>query len=276
MMKLLAPPETLKKLLSFAALLYVAGFLAVRSRLDFLGVYAALPFADQLYLEFGGRFLLATLHAIVPIAFLLLFVVGVGHVLARPGALRTFGASLDKVPPTAWHVVRFILVVSLYKLFQVQFEPFVNPGCILPEFCADGQRLSLPEVPDYTYTWLLVTTGGTGILAVLYRRSWRAIPAAPPWMAASLVFLFACQVVMLPMAYGLIVHSYSYPRVSVNLGDSSEPTPPQYLIFETSDAIILTDGSNEIVQIERGQLETLHVHCWADVLRRETCAHEPE
>ena len=59
----LALPAALKHLLSFAALLYVAGFLAVRARLSFFGVHAGLPLADQLYLQYGGSFLLTTLFA---------------------------------------------------------------------------------------------------------------------------------------------------------------------------------------------------------------------
>jgi hypothetical protein len=269
-------PAILKELLSFGALLYIAGFLALRARLNFLGVHAGLPLSDQLYLEYGGSFLLTTLASAFPIAFLAFVLIGSVFVIAAIRKHRLALPWLEKIGPRAVLAIQFVLAVALFKLTERHFYQVLFPGCAFSSFCSegDGQLAAMIRRGGQAgaYLWQLATLGATGLVLLLFRRGSLGTAPAPAWLRLPVSGLLAFQILMLPVAYGLMVRSYSYPLALVETDNGSfQQDKPLYVLFETNENLVLFDGHTGMLNVERKQIKSYHILCSADVLRGEPC-----
>jgi hypothetical protein len=273
--KLLA---TLKEIAGLSAVLYVCGFLVVRTRLSTLGVTAGLPVADEQYLVEGAAFAVSTVEMLLfPWGFLLLFVAGI--VAVALGDARAKLSVVARAPKRAILAIHVAIAVVLTKLVESRFNKSASVLHLLAPDAGPTRRVDpvlLEQLrgggsgSEDVYLFLLAVVAATAASLWLFWGN-SSIPAAPRALRYYLVGLLSVELVLLPMNFAVLVWDPSFPVVSVTAKvPVAELSGPVHLLLQ-NDKEIVVHGGGRIVSIARDEITMIRTHCHANVLKTESC-----
>ncbi|HEV7506876.1 MAG TPA: hypothetical protein VGS07_18445 [Thermoanaerobaculia bacterium] len=210
-------------------LLYLFGYLVLRSHLAVLGVDTGLSVLDQRYLFAGAQFF-AYLLPMVPIALVLVLVTRrVWQAIRPPG--------LDR--PDHLLVIGLAVSVTLIQLVLRKCLPFTNL-LLQHELPSSAwvQALLLDTTgalrPLY-FTALLTLTGGVAWL--LFAANRRAI--RPSFLLnGALICVLLVQFLLLPVNFGMLVANQEVPRVTTIEGkEELNPDMQVWRVWEGADSV---------------------------------------
>jgi hypothetical protein len=226
--------------------LYLLGYLALRFQLSVYGVVTSVDAFDEKYLFAGCRFLVYLVSTVPSILILLLVLVAIVY-----GPLKLIPASQrDRVQASIalWSAGPIRMPVAGI-VFSVLFIQLVQRKC----FAFVDNLLLTKELPDIWIARVLLSGEGrlalyfSGLVAgtfitgaVLFYSLKRKEVETPlsrglVWLLA---FLFAVEVLFLPVNYGILISTQSLPRVAEISGDTSPTGGSVYwLLWDSKDAI---------------------------------------
>jgi hypothetical protein len=260
--------ELLGKWTSVAAvgtfLLYLFGYLALRFQLSTYGVVTNLDVFDQRYLLAGDRFLVY-LVSTAPHVLLFAFVAaGIVYLPFRllPSTLRTrLGAWMIALSRRA---VGVPLIGCLAALALVE--------TLMRKCLIFSHLLFAPELPRYAWLddLLLGDSGAKtlffgGLLAgvlltgLIWHRSIQVMDAERPlscMLTAILTFLWAVEILLLPVNYGVLIASPQLPRVENSSLQARPPGERLWLAWDAKEARVYfalgADGRRAMISMPGG------------------------
>lgn len=264
----------IKELSAYTAIVYVLGFLAVRSRLAVLGVWSGLSVADARYLQEGGVFALYTLERLLfPWGFILFCVAALVALILR--ALKLPPSWFSKKLPSWLSLLLFSLsVVALTKAIQGQFGDTSRFLGVLVPRASEGSlnrellsQLAATDVGRYDAEVLLAALA---FVAWRWSAGFGALPAAPAWLQTYCVLLLATVGLMLPIHYGIWVSSREYPLAKLTASENLKLTEPLFILLETDGRLIVQEpaGKNRpprLVNLKRDDVSAIEVQRYTNV-----------
>jgi hypothetical protein len=242
-------------------LLYLFGYLALRFQLSTYGVVTDLDVFDQRYLLAGDRFLVyvvsTTPHVLV-FAFLIAAIVYLPFRLL-PSSLR---ARLRARVTALTHMT--IGVPLLGTLAALGLVEIIMRKCLI-----FGHLLFAERLPQYDWLDdLLLADDGTkslffsalvaGVLltGAICRRSIQLIDDALPlsrMFTAILTFLWAVEILLLPVNYGVLIASPQLPRVGETTLQARPPGERLWLAWDAKEARVYfalgADGRRAMISV---------------------------
>ena len=225
-------------------LLYLFGYLALRFQLSTYGVVTNLDVFDQRYLLAGDRFLVYVVSTAPHVLVFAFFGFGIGYLPYRllPLSLRTrIGAWLTALTQRA------VGVPLLGTLAALGLIEIVMRKCLI-----FGHLLFADKLPRYDWLDNLLladdaakTLFFTGLVAgvlltgLIWRRSIQLIDAARPLtrvLTATLTFLWAVEILLLPVNYGVLIASPQLPRVDNSSLPARPPGERLWLVWDAKEA----------------------------------------
>jgi hypothetical protein len=264
-------------LASITAVFYATGYLITRAHLSMLGLHGVLDFDNHDIVQEGGKFFLVVGYSTVSnVAFPLFAMLGVAVIAAMvmrrllPSRAQRWGEYLRNRLPgfgaQGW--MRLLAVISLFIAFLWHSETFLlkfqNPLCIGNLLYAESGSAPCPaammrrgadelkkallgrdeRLLNNAFEELVFGFALAAALAYLTWRTtqpwrWRSWYAAPSLVAAAL------YLILLPMDYGVLQRSISYPRIALTLDEKfAFPMPgPLFLLNRTERDFVVWDGS---------------------------------
>jgi hypothetical protein len=241
-------------------LLYLFGYLALRFQLSTYGVVTNLDVFDQRYLLAGDRFLVYVVSTAPHVLMFALLSCGIAYLLFRllPFTLR---ARLRARVTVLTHMT--IGVPLLGTLAALGLIEIIMRKCMI-----FGDLLFTQSLPQYDWLDdLLLADDGTktlyfsGLVAgvlltgLICRRSIQLMDAARPlsrMLTAILTFLWAVEILLLPVNYGVLIASPQLPRVDNTLQDRP-PGERQWLVWDAKEAHVYfalgADGRRAMISV---------------------------
>jgi hypothetical protein len=264
-------------LASITAIFYATGYLITRAHLSMLGLHGVLDFDNHYIVQEGGKFFLVVGYSTVSnVALPLLAVLGPA-VVAAMVLRRLLGSRarrwreylrhrLPGFSAQGW--MRLLAFVLLFAAFLWHSETFLlkfqNPLCIGNLLYAESGSAPCPAAmmergADELKRALLgrdetllnnafqELVFGFALAAALAYLTWRiTLPWRwRSWYAAPSFFAAALYLVLLPMDYGVLQRSITYPRIALTPGDKSKfpMTGPLFLLNQTAREFVVWDAS---------------------------------
>lgn len=242
-------------------LLYLFGYLALRFQLSTYGVVTNLDVFDQRYLLAGDRFLVYVVSTAPHVLVFAFLGVGIVYLPYRllPAPLRTriaaWAAALTR---------RAICVPLLGTLAALALIETVMRKCLI-----FGHLLFAERLPRYGWLddLLLGDDGAktlffSGLVAgvlltgVLWYRSTQLIDPARPLsrlLTAILTFLWAVEILLLPVNYGVLIASPQLPRVENSALQARPPGERLWLVWDAKEARVYfaygADGRRSMISV---------------------------
>lgn len=264
-------------LASITAMFFATGYLITRAHLSMLGLHGVLDFDNHLIVQEGGKFFLVVGYSTVSnVALPLLAVLGPALIAAMV-VLRLLGSRAHR-----WRVLlrarlpgfgaggwmRLLAFVSLFLAFLWHAETFLlkfqHPLCIgnllyaesgsapcpaaMMEQGANQLKQALLErderLLNNAFEELVF---GFALAVVLAYLTWRTtLPwRGRAWLAAPSFIAAVLYLVLLPMDYGVLQRSITYPRITLML-DQQPAFPmsgPLFLLNQTARDFVVWDAS---------------------------------
>jgi hypothetical protein len=262
-----AVEKVAKTLGSLSAGVYFFGFLARRSQLNLLGVVTPLPLGDAIYLETGIQVLAAIGLACAQLFFLSLPAVGAIWLFRRSiisVAERWKGSSHLRVALIAGFL---ILIAGTRRVV----EPLLSGRALLlggeiggaPWLASDLATGAATAWVCFVGVVALVATTATA--AAVIERSFEGEPWKRP-VAIAGYGLVALQVLLLPIAYGVLVPHLGYPKVTIDGADASLNGRDLLLLLDTEKALVVyDDDAPRIVTLDRSSVHSISVRGYVNV-----------
>ena len=219
-----------------SALLYVAGYLALRFHLTVIGVGTDLTVLDERYLFTGARFLVylvAAIPALLLLAAPFLLLAAVGRRLLPVGAR----ARLDAWRPNPRRLTIAGIVLAVVMIQFVMRQCFALSNLLLAD--------TLPQEPAWLVSLLLAEwlvplyfsaiVAATLLSVALFVAVRHAAVAAA--LRGLLLFLAAVQLLLLPINYGVLVIDKSLPRVTALGTTPLQDGEEAWLVWETDEGM---------------------------------------
>lgn len=242
-------------------LLYLFGYLALRFQLSTYGVVTNLDVFDQRYLLAGDRFLVYVVSTAPHVLVFALLGYGIAYLPFRllPVSIRTsIGARV------AAFTQRAICVPLFGTLAALCLIEIVMRKCLI-----FGHLLFAEKLPRYDWLddLLLADDGAktlffTGLVAgvlltgLIWRRSMQLMDAARPlsrMLTAILTFLWAVEILLLPVNYGVLIASPQLPRVENSSLQARPPGERLWLVWDAKEARVYfaygADGRRAMVSV---------------------------
>jgi hypothetical protein len=226
--------------------LYLFGYLVLRFQLSVYGVETNIDAFDEKYLFAGCRFLVYLVSTVPSLLILILILIVIAY-----GPFRLIPASKRDSLRT-WFTQWFANPIRLPLLgivFTVLFIQLVQRKCFvfvdnlllekgLPDIWIARVLLSGEGRLALYFSGLVAATIITGVIlfyALKQKNVESGLSRALVWL---LGFLFAVEILFLPVNYGVLISTQSLPRVA----EISADTPPTvgsmyWLLWDSKDAI---------------------------------------
>jgi len=264
-------------LASITAMFFATGYLITRAHLSMLGLHGVLDFDNHYIVQEGGKFFLVVGYSTVSnVALPLLAVLGpaviaamvLRHLLgSRAQRWRALlSARLPGFGPGGW--MRLLAFVFLFLAFLWHAETFLlkfqHPLCIgnllyaesgsapcsaaMMEQGANALKQALLErderLLNNAFEELVL---GFALAVVLAYLTWRTTLPWPrrAWLVAPSFIAAVLYLVLLPMDYGVLQRSITYPRITLTLDEKLvfPMTGPLFLLNQTARDFIVWDAS---------------------------------
>jgi hypothetical protein len=242
-------------------LLYLFGYLALRFQLSTYGVVTNLDVFDQRYLLAGDRFLVYVVSTAPHVIVFALLAIGIAYLPFRllPLSLRTrIGAWLTALTHRA------VGVPLLGTLIALGLIEIIMRKCLI-----FGHLLFAEKLPRYG--WLddlllgddgaktLFFSGlvaGVLVTGLIWQRSIQLMDAARPlsrMLTAILTFLWAVEILLLPVNYGVLIASPQLPRIDNSSLQARPPGERLWLVWDAKEARVYfaygADGRRAMVSV---------------------------
>lgn len=224
-----------------SALLYLLGFLALRAKLNFLGVWTDLSLSSQQNLDAAASFLvMAALYALIAVPCLLLLLY-----LAFLPVQRLLGFRLS------WHLRRpfslrtGMVLFFLFLAFWFAFSQALGLQDALLGACPSGTVQWMVLTPLWGTLLYMVQVLSIAVLALVQMRLWSSVPAGPQAACRILRALFLpltlASLVLMMMNYGVLVSSRSYRKAELSVTSSSGAAASLsgYPLLQTDQELVL-------------------------------------
>lgn len=227
-------------------LLYVFGYLVLRFQLSVYGVATSVDAFDEKYLFAGCRFLVYLVSTIPSVLIIVLVLIAIGYLpyRAMPADFKSrVAAGIAK-----WTAdpMRMTLVGIVFAALFIQF---VLRMC----FALVNNILLAKSLPDLWITKVLLAGEGrlalyfsglvagsfvTGAILFFVQRREEAQTGLGRGLVWLLGFLFAVEILFLPVNYGVLISSQSLPRVAEVTADTPPPDGSMsWLLWNSKDAM---------------------------------------
>jgi hypothetical protein len=256
-------PEVLKQLGSFTAVFYAFGFLAVRARLNALGVWSHVPIVDVSYLTEGALFFLTTAFAFIlpyglTIVFLSVLFWGVYRLLSlrKPELIERskeyLGRALVPLQVSAL-LVTFCLIVT-----------YATPALgIVDLLIENGQRTvpkimwaSLTDVHSLTnvYGAIVSIAVASFLLFVWVKRSNRV----PKFYMVAAGLAMVLMVLLLPLNYAVLLRVQDFPEAEISLKNERK-SRTVVLLQQAGDQLAVRGKDKTITIIPRADVSRIRI-----------------
>lgn len=210
-------------------LLYVFGYLVLRFQLSVYGVATSIDAFDEKYLFAGCRFLVYLVSTIPNILIISLVLILIGYLPYRaiPAGFRSRVAA-GIVKWTA-DPIRMALVGIVFAVLFIQFVlrmcfAFVDNILLaksLPDLWITGVLLAGEGRHALYFSGLVAGALITGAILFFVQRQEGAHAGLSRALVWLLGFLFAVEILFLPVNYGVLISSQSLPRVAEIAADTA-------------------------------------------------------
>ncbi|WP_263381245.1 hypothetical protein [Granulicella arctica] len=222
-------------------LLYLFGYLTLRFQLSTYGLATNLDVFDEKYLFAGCRFLVFAVTSVPNVLIVVLLFVAIGTLPYN--LLSVAVACRVNAYVAAWcaRPYRLSLLGVILSVLAIQF--------FMRRCFAVGNILFAKHLPDEWISSVLLTSPAklssyfSGLVAITMLTGgillwiWPRVTASEPKIIVGLlIFLFAVQVLLLPVNYGVLISTQQLPRVAHIAGDSQQREGASYwLVSDTKD-----------------------------------------
>jgi hypothetical protein len=227
-------------------LLYLFGYLALRFQLSFYGVDTNIDVFDEKYLFAGCRFvvyLVSTVLSLLILALVLIVILYLPYKLIPAGLRSRVKTWLRQWTANPLHMPLLGIV------FAVLFIQFVERVCV----ALTGNVLLAKGLPEIWITNVLLSNEGrlalffvglcsgtmiTGAILFYVLKQQAAHSGLYRALAWLLGFLFAVEVLFLPVNYGILISTQLLPRVAEISADKSLSNGwVSWLVWDSKDAL---------------------------------------
>jgi hypothetical protein len=271
-----------------SGLVYLFGYLALRSQLSVYGVAVGIDGFDEKYLFAGGRFceyLVTTIPSILMLAIVLLLLTYVPFVLI-PGSVKTrVKAWLVHWSSDASRLSILGVVLAVLFIQYVERQCFVFDNNLLllkrlPEMWISGVLMSNQGRLALYFAGLVVGTLLSGAILCLALRCENKESGLSRSLVTLLGFLFAVEVLFLPVNFGILISTQLLPRVADVTG---EPDPPggrtSWLLWDSKDAItylVRDPGDQRMLVTVPAKEARIRILAYDNILCVLFCEKNPE
>jgi hypothetical protein len=227
-------------------LLYLFGYLALRFQLSVFGVATSIDAFDEKYLFAGCRFLVYLVSTIPNVLIIALVLIVVGYLPYRaiPSEFRSRVKDWIvkwSADPNRMAVVGVVFAVVFIQFVMRMCFAFVNNILLaksLPEIWITRVLMSGEGRLALYFSGLVAGVLITGAILLYVLR----LEFAPSGLSRALVwllgFLFAVEILFLPVNYGVLISSQSLPRVAEITADETPSNGSMsWLLWEGKDAL---------------------------------------
>jgi hypothetical protein len=237
------------------AMLYVFGYLVVRSQSHALGTDADLALIKETYVFAGARFAITTTIALLVTA---PFVAGLYYAAKR---------IIPALPAAMQWTVQFLAALALGLLVLTQLSLVLQPEGILT--CGDPtamqNRFLRAVLVEDSYRGLGLVLLGTGAAALstawLWEHSRAARPPRLPRMIVAIVIVL--QVLLLPLQVGTYYPDLKAQELAQAPAGLNGVLPPLWIIVRGSDRAVLLirnqDNRFALVQVKTDALDGIPI-----------------
>lgn len=227
-------------------LLYLFGYLALRFQLSVYGIATSIDAFDEKYLFAGCRFLVYLVSTIPSLLIVALILIAIGYLPYRliPAGFR--GRVKTRMGEWSADPVRVAMVGILFAVLFIQFVQrkcfaFVNNILLaksLPDVWIKSVLMSGEGRLALYFSGLVAGTLITGAILLYALRQ----ESAPTGLSRSSIwllgFLFAVEVLFLPVNYGVLISTQSLPRVAEISADKAPLAGSMsWLLWDGKDAL---------------------------------------
>lgn len=227
-------------------LLYLFGYLVLRFQLSVYGVETSIDAFDEKYLFAGCRFfvyLVSTIPSIL-ILFLILILIGYGPYKLLPAGLKVrLKAWIADwlADPIRLPIIGIVISVMFIQLVQRKCFAFVDNLLLtksLPDIWIANVLISGEGKLALYFSGLVVGTIITGTILFYALKRQAQESGASRVLVWLLGFLFAVEILFLPVNYGVLISTQSLPRVAEISADTQPTGGTMYwLLWDSKDTL---------------------------------------
>jgi hypothetical protein len=245
-------------------LLYLFGYLALRSQLSTYGVVTNLDAFDQRYLLAGNRFLVylvSTAPHVFVFAFIGYGIASIAYLPFRllPSSLRTrLGAWMTALTQRAVFVPLFGSLAALALIETVMRKCWIFGNLLFAEQLPRYDWLDDLLLADEGAKTLFFSGLVAGVLltGLIWQRAIQVMDAARPLsrlLTALLTFFWAVEILLLSVNYGVLIETPYLPRVENSSLPARPPGERLWLVWDTKEADVYfalgADGRRALVSV---------------------------
>lgn len=274
--------------------LYLLGYLSLRFHLTAIGIGTDLAALDERYLFAGAKFLVYLVASVPIVVLLVLILAATVYIPYRsacwiiPGNIRKklnviIGNRWEKISSWWSKPTRFTLGGIIFSVVMIQFvmrQCFLFSNLLLvPSLPEPGWLRSLLLSEDaymsLYFSGLLAGTAVTGGLFLLARGMEEGQTNLSRFMVGLLAFLFAVQLLMLPVNYGILITDKVMAKVASLDGQKDlEKRQEAWLVWEGKEGVTyLIRGSDEgketrkLITLPRKDIKKVEIIAYDTILR---------
>jgi hypothetical protein len=227
-------------------LLYLFGYLALRFQLSFYGVDTNIDAFDEKYLFAGCSFVVyvvSTVPSVLILALVLIVILYLPYRMIPPGFrgrvqkwLLQWAASPLHMPVLG--IVFAVLFIQLVERVCVVFTGNILLAKSLPEIWIANVLLSGEGRLALFFAGLITGTAITGAILFYILKCQTVQTGLSRTLVWVLGFLFAVEILFLPVNYGILISTQFLPRVAEISEDKPSPNGSvSWLVWNSKDAL---------------------------------------
>ncbi|MCP4717393.1 MAG: hypothetical protein GY868_19900 [Deltaproteobacteria bacterium] len=246
-----------------------AGFLAVRSSINGLGVPSQAALSLDEYLQFGGRFFFTVTVHMLPICAIvyLLYLLGLG--CSKLLKQKRSAAAGDLA--TSLVLAGFALVSIFFELILLGREPVFQPGSTYSMAAHNIDLLillMLEAVAAGTLIWFCIAWHR------FRQRLSRPGPARPlPVIAGVLIVI---QLLLLPVCFGRVAMvPEQLPEVRLQVKGSARATPGILVFSDANHHYLWLEDNHHMIQINKKEVTEIRYEGSRDIVKKTASPDRP-
>jgi hypothetical protein len=256
-----------KQVAGLVGVVYVLGFLALRARLNALGVSTELALINEHYLAEGATFLAVTVEAVLfPWALLVAILATAMTALEQQLGWQRRAASW--VSSRRWAAPTLLAIGWGIGVFEAVLigGGLEDLGGAVTGGVGGAARVA-PYAREVGLSFVAVVT------ALLVGRGVKEGPAR--WLKAYLWALAGFQLLVLPMHYGVVGRDPNYPFVQITVRDGAATTRHAGALLLETDKDLVVREERRPIAFRRDDVRVAETLCTINILTAESCPHPP-
>lgn len=253
-----AVPEALKQLGAYTAVFYAFGFLAVRARLNALGVWSHVPIFDVTYLVEGALFFTTTVYAVLlpyGLTFLFLSVLVWGGFRVFPSKLSILKALLQRGKGPL-QIASLLLVAALVVTFATDALGVV--GLLIGEGPQPVPRIAGVSITDPVFRTnaygAIVAISICAVLLFVWLRNSKRVPRLYLVAAGAIV---ALTLLLLPLNFAVLLRVQEFPEAEISVNKENPQTV--FLVQQAGDQLVVRSKDRTINILPRADVGRIRI-----------------